>query len=663
MTVQQLEEGLRHHQAGRFDQAEELYRQVLSHTPRQADALHLMGMAAHARGRFQQAHELVSRAVALKPSQAIFHANLGVVLESLERTAEAEAAYRHAMSLNPQHVSSLNNLGNVHRAQWRLAEAAECYQAALKYKPDFATAHSNLGNVLADNRRFDEAIACYRRALELDASFFDARKNLVNALGEQGRYREACQELAQMRALWPNNSGLKIWKALLLPVIPESVESIDERRRELDEDLDGLLQEDLLVNDPIAETPGPCFYLAYHGRNDVELQKKIARVYLRAVPSLTYIAPHCRNPQPTSARPIRIGVISRFFQKHSIGDHFAGLIRQFPRKGAHYTVFRFPGPTDKVSHEIEASADDVVMLSPRIVQAQQQVSARKLDLLFYTDIGMDPWTYFLAFSRLAPVQCATVGHPITTGIPNVDYFLSCDRLEAPEADEHYSERLIRLTHMPHFFTPPQTIGPAKTRADYPLPPDARWYICQQTLFKMHPEFDGLIGQILHRDPRGIVILFEGQLPQWQHLVLERMRRTIPGVVERIRFLPRLPLNDYLGLLPLADALIDTIHFSAGTTALQATALGLPMVTLPSRLNRGRGIDAVYRKLDISDSVAKDADEYVRMALRIANDRAYRTALGARILERSHLLFRNPSVGVEMEEFFIDAVRRRESENP
>ena len=78
----------------------------------------------------------------------------------------------------------------------------------------------------------------------------------------------------------------------------------------------------------------------------------------------------------------------------------------------------------------------------------EQVAATELDVLFYADIGMDPTTYFLAFSRLAPVQCVTWGHPVTTGIPNIDDYLSSDVFEAPGAEAHYTERLIRLPRRP-----------------------------------------------------------------------------------------------------------------------------------------------------------------------------------------------------------------------
>jgi protein O-GlcNAc transferase len=658
LIVACLQEALRHHQAGRLDQAEGLYRRVLSVDPLQPDALHLSGMAALARGRLDEAHRLISHAVALKPAEAAFVSDLGVVLQSLGRFGEAEAAYRRALELNPRHAESLNNLGNMHRTAWRIAEAADCYRAALVQNPDFAMAHGNLGTTFADQQKFDEAIACYRWALAIDGQFLDARKNLAIALADQGHCPQADDELRRARAQSPSDSGLMIRQALLLPVFPESIAAIDARRQRLEADLDRLLKEDLHVGDPLVETPGPAFYLTYHGRNDVALQQKIAAVYRRAVPSLEFTAPHCGSGRRAARTPIRVGLISRFFYRHSVADHFAGLIRAFPRDNVRYTVLRATGPEDDVSRAIDGAADNVVRISTRLAKAREQVAAEELDVLLYTDIGMDPWTYFLAFSRLAPVQCATVGQPGTTGVSTVDYFLSSDRLEPPDGQSHYSERLVRLPDIPHYFEKPRTPDESPGRSGIALPAEARWYVCQQTLFKIHPEFDRLMGEILRRDSSGVVVLFEGQVPTWKALLLERLRRSIPDAVDRIVFLPRLPRAEYLRLLTQADVVLDTIHYGAGTTAMHALALGSPLVTLPGEFNRGRVAQALLGKLGISETVATSPADYVERAVRIAQDASLRDSLRAKILERCGVLFSNPAPAAQLEAFFVDAVLRR-----
>jgi predicted O-linked N-acetylglucosamine transferase (SPINDLY family) len=214
--------------------------------------------------------------------------------------------------------------------------------------------------------------------------------------------------------------------------------------------------------------------------------------------------------------------------------------------------------------------------------------------------------------------------------------------------------------MPHYFSQPQETGCEARRGDFQLPAQARWYACQQTLFKIHPDFDVLVGGILRRDPRGIVILFTGQQENWARLLQSRFRASIPDVCDRIAFVPRMPYDQYLAFLRLCDVLLDTVHFCAGTTTYHALALGVPLVTLPGEFARGRGTDAVYRAIGVADCVAADPEDYVRCAVSIANDRGRRDAIGAAFRERMGVLFSNDAAAAEIEAFFLDATRRAEA---
>ena len=107
-------------------------------------------------------------------------------------------------------------------------------------------------------------------------------------------------------------------------------------------------------------------------------------------------------------------------------------------------------------------------------------------MLVFAEVGMDAVTYTLAFSRMAPIQCATWGHPDTTGSPAIDYFISSELLETAEADAHYTERLVRLPNLGTYYERPRLVGPAAVAEFFGLPADRHLYLCPQTLFKFHP---------------------------------------------------------------------------------------------------------------------------------------------------------------------------------
>ena len=135
-----VQEGLRHHQAGQFAEAERIYQRVLTINPHHPDALHLLGMIAYQTGHNEAAAEFIRSAIAIKADAASYHSNLGNVLQS----------------------------------QGKLAEAGACYQRALVLKPDLIETHLNLGNIFKAQGDVDSSVACYRRALALNPASAEA---------------------------------------------------------------------------------------------------------------------------------------------------------------------------------------------------------------------------------------------------------------------------------------------------------------------------------------------------------------------------------------------------------------------------------------------------------------------------------------------------------
>jgi tetratricopeptide (TPR) repeat protein len=201
-----LERGRELHQAGRLNEAEGLYRQILAVDPDHADGLHLLGVMAHQRGNPGHAVDLIGRAIARNSAVADFHCNFGAALHALGRASEAEVHYRHAIELNPNHVETYNNLGNVLNTQGRTEEAQQLFRQALALRPGYAEAHFNLARVLFSEGRTDEAIMYYQQAAGLKPRFTNAYLNLAQALQSRGRLAEAAASYRQAVALEPGRA-------------------------------------------------------------------------------------------------------------------------------------------------------------------------------------------------------------------------------------------------------------------------------------------------------------------------------------------------------------------------------------------------------------------------------------------------------------------------
>jgi protein O-GlcNAc transferase len=312
---------------------------------------------------------------------------------------------------------------------------------------------------------------------------------------------------------------------------------------------------------------------------------------------------------------------------------------------------------DDVAEFIRSHADQYLELPGTLPEARRAIGDLRPDILYYCDIGMDALSYSLAFSRLAPVQCVTWGHPLTTGIPTMDYFISSRLMEPPDAEDHYTEKLVPLDSLSIYYHRPPAPAPA-SRPDFGLHPDAHLYVCPQSIYKFHPEFDRLLGEILRRDPQGRVVLIRWAYQHSDDLLRQRFATVMPDVLDRVDFIPRLQQSQFVSLLGLADVLLDPIHFGGGHTSLDALAQGTPVVTLPGRFLRGRITLGLYRKMGFMECVADDPEQYVAIAVRLGTDPDYRRQVHERIREANAALFEDRDSVVQLEAFFRQAVATR-----
>ena len=202
--VEALTIAIQHQQAGRLDQAEDIYRQILVFDPNQIDALHLLGLLSHQMGKSDEGIALIQRAISRNGNVAALHSNLGNVFKEQKKLAEAIACHRRALELKPDFAEAHNNLGNALKEQGGLTDAIACYRQAVRFNPNYAEAYRNLGNALKDQGDLDEAVTCNQRSLELNPNFAEAHVNLGNALKEQGKFGEAIDAYRRALTLKPD---------------------------------------------------------------------------------------------------------------------------------------------------------------------------------------------------------------------------------------------------------------------------------------------------------------------------------------------------------------------------------------------------------------------------------------------------------------------------
>ncbi|QTA90106.1 tetratricopeptide repeat protein [Desulfonema magnum] len=728
----ELNKAIQYHQAGQLQQAEEIYKKILEIHPNHPDALHLLGVAAHQVGNNEKAVNLIAKAIQLNPDNPNYYNNLGASFRNQGKLDEAVSCYQKTLQVKPDYAEAYNNMGNVFREMGRTDEAISCYQKALQLRPGLMRGYNNLAAAFRDQGKIDEAISCYQKAVEIQPDDVKAYDRMGNAFRDQGKTDQAMSCYQSALQIKPD-FGIEVKKALLVPVINESKEQISQSRKHLIQQLDALKNKGIRLEDPNQQIGTTNFYLAYHGLNDKDIQKKIADFYIHACPELETrnskletrnskletrnLKLETRNSKletrnskletrnskletrnselgtrnskletrnskletrnskletrnsessisassfkfqvPSSKFPIKIGFVSMHLyhpSQQTVGKLNQGIIKNLSKEKFHVTLFCFSEKQKTVADTF--GADEVVVLPNHLKKAREKIAEHSLDILFYPDIGMDSLTYFLAFSRLAPVQCVTSGHPVTTGIPNIDYFISSDTIEPPDGDEHYSECLVRLKRLNICYERPKIPDIPLSREEFGLPVDRHLYVCPQAIFKFHPDFDLALGAILRRDPLGLFVLLEGSYPHFTKLWRNRFIRQFPDMTDRIRFISFMSHKNFLSLLMLSDVLIDPPYFGGGNTSYESFACGVPVVTWPGPFMRGRVTLALCKQMGVTDCVANDAPSYINIALRLANDKTWRDEVRSKIRANADVLFEDIEMVHELEDFFEKAV--------
>jgi protein O-GlcNAc transferase len=678
------------HQAGQWEQAEALYWQILAQAPDHADAHHLLGVLYSQQSRHAEAVRHLRRAVSLDERNPLFQHNLGEAWRRQGKLAQAEQSYRQALALAPELAEAHYNLANLLKLQDQLSQAIPHYQRAIELKPFYANAYYNLGNALLEQGQFqaaaaayegainwqpqfaeaynnlgivlkgwdrlDEAIDHYKQAIRLKPNFADAYRNLGLARERQGQIEAAQQAGQRALALDPDNDLFRLHVETLAPVIPASNEAIDQYRAGLSAILDRQLQADLHLDLSQLHTSGgePPFVLAYQGRDDRPLKEKYGRLFQGRFPDLGH---------KVSRDKPHLGFVVTHGHEGVFLKCMRGILNHLSAERFSLTVVcSHPAGEPILRPAITNPAVQYLPLPPRFDQATELIRQAQFDLLHYWEVGTDTTNYFLPFCRLAPVQCATWGWPVTTGIPTMDYFISAELLETAESDDHYSETLVRLKRLPTYYYRPPVPAARPPRAYFGLAEAQRLYLCVQNLRKIHPDFDALLAQILRRDAKGLLLLIEDQQPFVTELLRRRLWQTMPDVAERVRFMPRMSETDYLNLTALVDVVLDTLYYGGGAnTTYDAFAAGTPVVTLPTQFHRGRYTYAAYRQMGCLDGVADSAEAYVGLALRLGTDPASRAEVSANISAACPSLFEDRAPVTELADFFEQAlVRAREA---
>lgn len=591
--------------------------------------------------------------------------HLGMINARLGALDGVEPCLRQALALAPGFGEAALRLSEVLAYLGRLPDALAILHKLALENPGLAEAWMKLGNVFEASGNHAEAIKCYRQVAARHPAHDPAYTALGNAHYFIGEYAEAIQAYRKAVELNPDNLKAQLGAQLSLPHIYQSKQEMLDARAAFAQGIDKLLS----MLDRFKRSPTLIddlqwsynFYLAYQGQDDRPLQEAFGRFFTALV---AHTMPQFMQPlpaRPAAGRRIRIGYVAHFFHSHTVSFYFNNWIQRADRERFDTYVYHINPIMDATSQKLAANCTHYRPLAGAIANMAQLIRNDALDILVYPEVGMFSKVQWLAAMRLAPIQCAAWGHPVTTGLANMDYALSAAATEPEGAQAHYSEKLVCLDGIGACLEPAAFERPG-TREEFGLPADRHLYLCSQSLFKIHVDMDALMTDLAERDPDALILLFEDYKPAVNSAYRQRIHAAFEAQGlspdHHLRFLPRMKPAEFLRLNQVADVMLDTPHWSGGRTSLDALSVGLPIVTLPGQFSRGRQTLGMLTALDLPELIAADQEDYVAKAVGIAGDKALRARISSAILERAPgALFDNPDAVRSLENFFTATVTR------
>lgn len=660
-----LNHGLILNALARHQEALDSFDQALKRKSKYAEAHNNRGATLSALQRDEEALESFRKALALKSDYAEAHYNMGSSLRVLARYGDALKSLDRALALRPNYVKAHNNRGAVLEGLSRLTEALTCYDRALALAPDFIEARKNRGRVLIGLGRADEAVENFTAALRLNPRSAEAWFERGKILLELSRNEEATGDLAQALALSPGHAEARVADCFAeLPVVYGHESEIPLRRaayerklRTLSDDVDaGVLTGDLIK---AIGTRHP-FLLAYQGEDDRPLQQIYGDMVGRIVASR--FQPAAAPPPPVPDGPIRVGIVSSFFYRHSNWKiPIKGWVSQLDRRRFRVTGYHLGVIHDEQTDAAAGLFDRFVHRTLDTDGWRREILADSPHVLIYPGLLMDTASLQLAAQRLAPVQCNSWGHPETSGLSSLDYFLSSDLMEPPGAEAFYTEKLIRLPNLSIYYEPVESEPVSVSREELGLRSGATVFWSAQSLYKYLPQHDDVFVRIAQAaGDCQFVFLRHFGVPRVTAITRERLNRAFAAAGLRADdycvFLDRLSQSKFVAAAGLCDVFLDSIGWSGCNSALESLPHDLPIVTIRGAFMRGRHSAAILAMMGIGDTIAETVDDYVSIAARLANDPAQRNALRRRIADNKHKVYRDRTTVTALEEFLEGAVR-------
>ncbi len=600
-----------------------------------------------------EALELLTQTSTAHPDAVAPRRRKAAILLRRGDAAQAAAECRSALAHRPEDPELLVLLSRALLAMGEAEAARETARRAIDLLPENAdpALRRSAFVQLADAQRHcgDNAaqVETCRRLVRIDPGSVENRLVLARSLWLDRAYGEALAVLDEAVAAHPDDFGAR-WMQCIYTLLPiyRSMEEVAVHRRLYGERLEAVAE--LVRREGVGQlaaaetmigdlTP---FFLPYQGGGDRRLQAiygdLVCRIMAGARPPRGGA-----DPPPRQDGRLRIAFVSAFFWRHTVWKMMRGWLAHLDRTRFHIGGYHLGAVVDSMTEELAGYCETFVHLPNDFESALRRLRVDRPDIVVYPEIGMSGDVVRLAALRLAPVQCVSWGHPVTSGMPTIDYFLSGELIEPSDGDDHYTEKLVRLPGIGTVYEPIAYEHRDLPRTAFGLPEGRPLYLSAQSPQKHLPCDDDVFAQIAAKVPDAAFAIVSGAQIYDMNVLYERLaaafrhRGLDPG--RHLFVVPHMSFERFQALNAVADVFLDSLAWSGGNTTLEAVHHNLPVVTLPGRHMRARYSAGILRLIGVEETIARNKQEYVTIAVRLGRDHGWRQAVADRLGKRKSRL--------------------------
>jgi len=588
------------------------------------------------------AKETIEKALILDKKQSAYHKLKGDILTASKLYDQAGTAYRRALKIDKMSVAALNNAGNLSRLIGNSKDAKKYFKRAIACDTDYVPAHYNLALQLIEEgaheqseqellfcidkaptvvepwltleqlemnlARSDNSLATLEKACEKNPNDVRLAYQLAARYDAAGHADSARQQYRKVNELNPDFAAQLVKNSITMMNRLEQgqAQQLSELAVKLDDRYNDNYRNHLFMSAYLAVLPPEQIMQNHRTWNDLKCIEARQQQFTHAA----------RPDDRRTKRPIKIGYVSPDMHAHAISYFFRGILQHHDReKFEIYTYAEIQFPRDAVTAELNGLTDhwkEIQDLSD--FEAANLIHDDDIDLLVDLSGHTRNSRVSLFAYKPAPVQVTYLGYPGSTGLTEMDYWITDEFIHPEQTPESSSETIYRLKRTWASYT--NTAAPEITAKPPKLPIT---FGVINHIGKHSPEFIDTWVELLKRLPTTRILVKSLEFSDADLRIkvldlleargLDRSRVQLAGQTATHQ--------EHLNFYNRIDVCLDPFPYSGGTSTADALSMGTPVVTLAGDAMRGRMSASLLKSIGKQDWITYSVDDYIDKAISIA----------------------------------------------